>query len=371
MHTSQYSPRSQHADKYVRWLSLEVYAMTPKEDLLMRISGKVQDLCPELDPQILANTLTIAAENFEITRASTELVVYDGDVNEMAFQKFLLCKRVQGCTPSTIDAYSGYLRRAFRDMNCSVLECSPDHIRLLLAKMEMQNHTGAVQRDNTRRILSSFFTWMRREGHRADNPVESVPAIKKQKEKKRAFSDMEMERLRLACENPRETFIIELMLSTGARVSELTGIKMSDFVEKDQVLVHGKGQKDRYVFLNAKAQVAMEKYMEYRRERFGTDDLCPYLIRRDCLTSSKQTDISPVSVNAIEGVVHKIGKRAGVDHVHPHRFRRTCATWALKRGMPVEQVSLMLGHEKIETTQIYLDIGDDSLAIAHKKYITG
>lgn len=207
-----------------------------------------------------------------------------------------------------------------------------------------------------------------------------IDRIKQEKTKKEALTELEIEQLRDATDDEREKFLIELLLSTGCRVSEVVQILVAD-IEGERILVHGKGQKDRYVYLNVKAQLALSNYMKER------SDKNPYLFPRcESVQILKKRGLSQKDMrrwwkneeNVIDGhadkgtieqTTRRIAKRAGVEHANPHKFRRTCATMALRRGMPLEQVSRMLGHEQISTTQIYLDLTEDELALAHKKYV--
>ena len=160
--------------------------------------------------------------------------------------------------------------------------------------------------------------------------------------------------------------MIEILISTGCRVSELCGIRLED-INGDTVTVHGKGNKDRTCYLTAKAQMAIQEYMqsEYYRKRkaYGSE----YLFMRKQFQNNEC--LKPMDKSTIENITRRIGKNAGVKNCHPHRFRRTCATMALERGMPIERVSHMLGHESIETTQIYLDLTEDGMHEAHRKYV--
>ena len=158
--------------------------------------------------------------------------------------------------------------------------------------------------------------------------------------------------------------MIELLLSTSCRVSEVAQILIEE-IDGERILVHGKGEKDRYVYLNAKAQLMLERYMSERKDK------SPYLFPRcrDGWRNPKNIEEGHIDMATIEQMTRKIAKRAGVERANPHKFRRTCATMALRRGMPIEQVSKMLGHEQVSTTQIYLDLTEDELALAHKKYV--
>lgn len=345
--------------------------ITAKENLINEIVAALTDNFPEIGGaesgiRVIHNILAVAMARYNVEETTTDIVVYHGTVNEELIRKFIVCKKVQGRSPKTLQYYQATLKFFFKRVPKSALEVTTDDIRVYLAFREMRDRVSPTMRDNDRRILFTFYTWMRKEGIRLDNPVEAIGSIKKVKKKKKAFSEIEVERLRMACETPREKFLIEFLLSTGCRASEVSQALLSD-IEGDQLVVHGKGAKDRYVFLNAKTQLAMDSYLEWRKQRFGDEDINPHLFRPD--RGGNKHALVPLSVSGIEIVIRNLGKKAGVENTHPHRFRRTCATRALQKGMPIELVSMMLGHNDIATTQIYLDIDEDNLKTAHKKYV--
>lgn len=331
------------------------------------------------------NEVFMVLDPYEITSRSTEIVVTDKDHIALYVKRFLASKKVQGCTDRTVYHYGKELGRFFRDVQMNPEDVKPDDIRRYLAVKQTRNHNSLTTVQNSSRVISSFYAWMVSEDYMSKNPMLKVGIVKKAKTKKEAFADMDIEKIRASCRTSRETAIIELFLSTGCRVSELCGILIAD-IRGDEVVVHGKGQKDRTVYLNAKAQLAVKKYLEER-----SDDN-PYLFPKSSVTAGAGCGamcnklkpsqmpnwysipelVDPIEhqdKSSIESVVRKIGKRAGVSNVHPHRFRRTCATMALRHGMPVELVSKMLGHENIGTTQIYLDIGENELKTAHEKFV--
>lgn len=209
------------------------------------------------------------------------------------------------------------------------------------------------------------------------NPCLRIEQVKEEKKKKTAFTEIDVEKLRLHCISRRQSAIVEMFMSTGCRVSELVQMRVDD-LKGDRIVVHGKGNKDRVVYLNAKAQMAVQQYLLER------SDTNPYLFPKGKPVSVVRMKgkpalwyINPENVekdghtdkSCIESECRRLGRRAGVDRCHPHRFRRTCATFALRRGMPIEQVSKMLGHEEISTTQIYLDLSEEDLLQAHKKFV--
>lgn len=324
--------------------------------------------------------LYMILNNVEITSRCTELAEMQQDRNEMLLKKFLIVKNVKGCTERTLEFYGAEIRKALERMGKTVDDITADDIRLDAAKRLRRDNVSEITVGNEQRCLSSFFSWLYAEELIKKNPMLKVERIKHRKVKKKALTEMEIERLRSAAQGEREKMVIEVLLSTGCRVNELVNIQVRD-IENDRILVLGKGKKERYVYLNARAQLTIENYLQCRK------DTNPYLLPRGGnATDMQRTGMPPdelknwwknpeniqtghMDTNSVESMTRKIAKRAGVERANPHKFRRTCATMALRRGMPIEQVSKMLGHEELSTTQIYLDLTEDELALAHRKYV--
>lgn len=327
--------------------------------------------------------ITIILSNYDVKKRETELAILNEDKNEKYVALFIASKAAGGRTEKTLKAYRNYLTRIFDTIGKDADLITSDDIKLYLAKRLRIDKCTKVSVDNERRSLSTFYGWMLKNEHIAKDPMNKVETMKYSKPKKYAFSDYEVELLRGACRTERETMIIEVLLSTWARVSELVGIRISE-IKDDKLIVHGKGEKDRTVFLNAKAQLAIKRYLEKRK------DTNPYLLPKakdagnvvafckgkkrsrqsnwyelpELVDSSEHSDKSTV-----ESIVRNLGQRAGVENVYPHRFRRTGATFAVKAGMPYMTVSKLLGHANIAVTQVYLDISDEDLENEHGKYV--
>lgn len=316
----------------------------------------------------------------EITSRCTEIAEVQGDRNEMLLKKFLIAKQVKGCTPRTITFYRQCIIAILRQIGKTVDDITADDIRFYMAIRLRRDKVTKTTVANEIRSLSSFFSWLYIEEIIRRNPMLKIDRIKQEKTKKEALTEMEIEKLRSAADGVKEKMLIELLLSTGCRVGEIVQILMTE-IDGDRILVHGKGQKDRYVYLNAKAQLAIERYLSERR------DSNPYLFPKgkdlkaipragisqrdykDWWKDPRNVAEGQMDRSSISAILRKLAKRAGVERANPHKFRRTCATMALRRGMPIEQVSKMLGHESVETTQIYLDLTEDELEQAHKKYV--
>ncbi len=329
----------------------------------------------------IKDRLYILLSAYEITLRTTEIALLEEDRNEYLLKKFIVAKMVKGCTQRTVGYYQKELTGILQQIGKTVDDICADDIRLYLAKRMAVDKVTKVTADNELRCLRTFFQYLITEELVKKNPVARVDRIKAEKTHKEAFTEFEIEQLRDAAADEREAAILELLLSTGCRVSELVGIKREDidYVQK-QILVHGKGEKDRYVYLNARALMAVNKYMKLRK------DDNPYLFASSVdgfiYEKGKGKGYSwwkfPQYVHkerhldreSPSNITNTLGKRAGLTvKCNAHKFRRTCATLALRRGMPIEQVSMMLGHEQIATTQIYLDIGRDELKYAHGKFV--
>ena len=261
-------------------------------------------------------------------------------------------------------------------------DITSEDIRLYMAKRLYQDKVTKTSVGNEIRAMSSFFSYIFNEELIDKNPMQRIEKIKKEKTKKEAFTELELEKMRAELKTNREKAIFEVLLSTGCRVAELVNIKTAE-INGEEILVHGKGEKDRTVYLNAKAQWALNEYLSERsdsspylfpggyyekqflRQKSGNKriKLKEWYKNPNLIDESKHID-----PGTIESTIRNIGKKAGVQ-AHPHKFRRTCATFALRRGMPIEYVSKMLGHEAISTTQIYLDLSEQDLKTAHRKYV--
>ena len=257
------------------------------------------------------------------------------------------------------------MKFVFNRINKNADDVTADDIRYYIAFRQKVDKVASTTAHNEYRVLQSFFQYLTMEEIIQKNPTFKVGRIKNKKTKKEAFTELEIEKLRDVLQDNRERALFEVLLSTGCRVSELSAIKIAD-IDGNRIKILGKGNKERYVYLNVRASLSIEKYLQER------NDTNPYLFCGHYRNPGLASDESHPHLNkgTIEQMIRKMKKRANLEtECYPHKFRRTCATMALRRGMPIEQVSKMLGHESIETTQIYLDLDDSELEAAHKKYV--
>lgn len=313
--------------------------------------------------------------DYTIEPKKAELILYEEGKNDKLIQMFILSKITSGKSERTCHKYDYDIRKFLRFIGKDADQVTAFDIQYYLAT-RMQQVT-MVTVDNEKRSISSFYNFLTRDEFIQKNPMNKIDAIKKPKVERKAFSEMDIEKIRNACMNNRESAMIEFMLSTGCRVSEVCSVKISD-IQQDHLSVVGKGNKQRTVYLNAKAIIAIQKYLNERKD--SSDWLFPSgykfteytpmrSYRENWYKHSDAVIDRPIDKSSFEATVRKIGKRASVPDTHPHRFRRTCATHALRHGMPIEIVSKLLGHSNLETTQIYLDISEKDLEQAHRKYV--
>lgn len=306
-------------------------------------------------PNFSESNIRIVLNDYDISHKSTEIVLANDDKRQKAIQMFIVTKKVEGCTENTIHYYMGTLRRFFNEINQRLEEITADQIRYYLAIRSTRDKLSKTSQDNELRVLKSFFKWCSGEEYIERNPTENIKAVKKEKRMKKPFSETELELIREKAGNKRDRAIVEVLYSTGVRVGELCGMNISD-ITNDEIVVFGKGEKERTVYLNARAKIAIGEYLKTREDN------------ENALFIGKITK-KRLNKGGVERMIRELGKRAGVANCHPHRFRRTAGTIALNRGMPLEQVQQMLGHEDIATTTIYARSEERNVKASHGKYV--
>lgn len=345
----------------------------------------IDEILQNIDPYItdsmaVSNALYICLQQYDIQRKSTELAEYHPEDNEFLIKKFLVAKKVKGCTDRTLKYYASEVKKTLERIGKPVVEISSDDLRLWIAK-RIRDGVSACTIGNEKRALSSFLTYCHGEDIIHKNPMVAIDTMKQKKTQKEAFKDEEIVAMRDQLNTNREKAMFELLLSTGCRITELVNIKIDEIQDDFSILVHGKGQKDRYVYMNAQAKYAYEQYMKERPDE--SIYLFPRMKNINCLRKKgipknnmsswykdkENVDISDhVDQGSVEFIIRKLGRKVGVK-AYPHKFRRTCATNALRNGMPIEMVSRMLGHSNLSTTQIYLDLNDDQMKAMHQRYV--
>ena len=302
----------------------------------------------------LGNVLDIVLHDYKVEHRTEDIVVYDNS-NNSKLKRFIATKRLEGLSETSLEQYYRTINNMFNTISKPLERIDTDDIRYYLSMYQEQRKVSKVTLNNMRRYFSTFFQWCTDEDIICKNPMRRIKAIKQPKTIKEPFSDIEMEKIRQASVTVRDRALIEFLYSTGCRVSEVVNVSLNDidFVH-NSLIVYGKGNKQREVYISDKSMYWLSKYLDQRK-----DNTSYLFIGKGGL---------PLGKGGIESVLRKIGINADVDHVHPHRFRRTIATNLINKGMPVQEVQQMLGHSKLDTTMIYCTVNKDNVKAAHRKY---
>ena len=271
---------------------------------------------------------------------------------------FLTAKEGEGCSPRTIAYYESTIKHMVDAVGKTYTQIESDDLRRYLCDYEATRKAGKVTIDNIRRILSSFFSWLEDEDYIVKSPVRRIHRVKTATVTKDVLSDEELETLRDGCANARDLAIVDMLASTGMRVGELVGLNITDIdLQERECIVTGKGNKQRPVYFDARAKLHLQTYLESR-----SDD-CPALF------VSLDANATRLSIGGVETRLRNLGRGCGVSRVHPHKFRRTLATHAIDKGMPIEQVQKLLGHARIDTTMHYAMVNQNNVKASHRKYL--
>lgn len=328
-----------------------------KEELIETI---MQQMLPYLDNaqmEKLKDTLHYCMHDVEIVTDSSKLPK-PVETNGSLLFKFMSAKRVEGCSVKTLNYYQSVLLKLFSMVPVSVLHMKTEHIRSYLSAYADRTKCSKSNLDNIRRILSSFFTWLEEESYILKNPVRRIHKIKVDKTVKETYSDEAMERMRDECHCLRDLAIIDLLASSGMRVGELVRLNREDIdFDNRECIVFGKGSKERPVYFDARTKIHLKNYLDSR-----TDD-------NPALFVSLLKPYNRLQISGVEIRLRSLGRELGIPKVHPHKFRRTLATKAIDKGMPIEQVQRLLGHTQIDTTMQYAMINQRNVKVSHQKYI--
>lgn len=271
---------------------------------------------------------------------------------------FLTAKGVEGCSPKTIEYYEATLRHMDRSLAKPYTQIESDDLRRYLNDYETKRGSSKVTIDNIRRIMSSFFSWLEDEDYIVKSPVRRIRRIKTAQLAKETLSEEELEALRDACESKRDLAVVDLLASTGMRIGELIRLNVADVnLQERECIVTGKGNKQRPVYFDARAKLHLAEYLETRADN------------NSALFVSLDSKAKRITVGGMELRLRNLGKKVGVSQVHPHKFRRTLATHAIDKGMPIEQVQKLLGHAKIDTTMHYAMVNQNNVKASHRKYL--
>ena len=284
--------------------------------------------------------------------------------NKNLVRQFITAKQIEGCAKRTIEYYLSTLNFFVKTINCSIRAVDTNKIREYLINYQKINNCSNVTLDTVRRILSSFYKWLEEEDFILKSPMKRIHRIKAPTILKPAFSDEQIEVIRkIVAPHRRNIAIIDILLSSGIRVSELVRLNRSSInLNTRTCIVFGKGAKQRETYFDVRTKIELENYLKTRKDKNRA--LFVSLHRK-----SKHGTYTRLTVNSVEKMIREIGHKTEIENVHPHRFRRTMATRAIDKGMPIEQVQVLLGHTKIDTTLRYANVQQANVRYSHQKFI--
>ena len=279
--------------------------------------------------------------------------------NSEFLQRFLEAKKIEGCSERTIQYYRTTVNKLLSKVTQPIRKVTTEDMREYLVDYQRVNNCGKTTIDNVRRNISSFFSWLEEEDYILKSPMRRIHKIRSKKAVKKVITDEEIERLRDGCTCLRDVAMIDLLYSTGIRVGELVRLNVSDinFNERECV-VFGKGDKERRVYFDAKAKIHLQDYLNSRN-----DDNPALFVTLD-------RPFDRLKISGVEIRLRELGRSLNLEKIHPHKFRRTMATRAIDKGMPIEQVQKILGHSQIDTTMQYAIVNQNNVKAAHRKYIS-
>lgn len=272
---------------------------------------------------------------------------------------FISAKRIEGCSERTLSYYKATIEHMLSIIVTPLRQVNTDDLRAYLVEYQLRNNCSKTTVDNIRRNLSSFFSWLEAEDYIIKSPIRRIHKIRTGSKVKETLSEECIERLRDSCLHIRDLAMIDLLYSTGIRVGELVNLNISDInFEERECIVYGKGNKQRKVYFDAKAKVHLKRYLEQRNDY------------NDALFVTLDSTFERLKISGVEIRLRKLGRLALLDQrVHPHKFRRSMATRAIDKGMPIEQVQKLLGHQQIDTTMHYAMVNQSNVKISHRKFI--
>jgi len=324
------------------------------QEIKNEIIQKMLSVLDNAQLEQLSEVLDIAF--FGVTVVSSDKM--EEDSNDKLVNSFISSKRIEGCSEKSLKYYQKTINNMLSAVGKQVKHIDTDDLRKYLTSYQENNNSSRVTIDNIRRILSSFFSWLEEENYIMKSPVRRIHKIKTASTIKDTYTDEALEQMRDDCTDLRDLALIDMLASTGMRVGELVLLNRSDIdFEERECVVLGKGNKERIVYFDARTKLHLKQYLDSR-----TDD-------NEALFVSLKAPYNRLKIGGVEVRIRKIGKRLNIHKAHPHKFRRTLATMAIDKGMPIEQLQQLLGHRRIDTTLQYAMVKQSNVKIAHRKYI--
>lgn len=329
-----------------------------KETIIKEIEQKLLRYLDNAQMEMLHRTLKSCLDNVTFIMQEDSIQDIFEYSNMELIDKFITSKEIEGCSKRTTQYYKSTLVMLENRTDIHFTHMTTDHLRTYLTDYQKINNCSKVSIDNIRRNLSSFFSWLEEENYILKSPMKRIHKIKTDKVIKETLSDESLECLRDSCDNLRDLAIIDLLASTGMRVGELVNINIEDIdFENRECVVFGKGNKERPVYFDARTKIHLKNYLKSR-----TDD-------NPALFVSLDKPFNRLQISGVEIRLRNLGRRLGIHRVHPHKFRRTVATRAIDKGMPIEQVQSLLGHSQIDTTMHYAMVNQNNVKESHRKFV--
>ena len=329
-----------------------------KKTLINQIQTEMSGVLNNAQRQKLSEVLEHCFFNVDVVALGDDNLI-QSESNQTLKEEFLSAKQVEGCSERSVSYYSSTLDNLIKTLEKPFNQIETEDLRVYLSDYQKRNDASKQTIDNIRRILSSFFTWLEDEDYILKSPVRRIHKIKTMKQVKETYSDEALERLRDNCKTIRDLALIDMLASTGMRVGELVKLNRVDvdFVNRECVVL-GKGSKERVVYFDARTKLHLQNYLNSR-----TDE-------NEALFVSLLEPHNRLEIAGVEIMLRKLGRSLDINKVHPHKFRRTLATRAIDKGMPIEQVQKLLGHQKIDTTMEYAIVDQQNVKNSHKKYLS-
>lgn len=324
-----------------------------KNSLIRTINSEMNSYLNNYQLEKLNEILEYNFYNYEVVEIEENKKDFE-DYTEL----FIASKKVEGCSERTLNYYQTTIENMLEEIDKNIKTIDTNDLRGYLTNYQNKNNCSKVTIDNVRRILSSFFSWLEDEDYIIKSPIRRIHKIKTTKIIRETYTDETIEKLRDGCEEIRDLALIDFLSSTGVRVGELVRLNREDInFEERSCIVFGKGSKEREVYFDARTKLHLEKYLSMRKDN------------NPALFVSLLAPYDRLEISGVEIRLRKLGNDLELQRVHPHKFRRTMATKAIDKGMPIEQVQRLLGHAKIDTTLQYAMVNQNNVKISHHKYI--
>lgn len=329
-----------------------------KKTLINQIQMEMSGVLNNAQRQKLSEVLEHCFFNMDVVALDNENFIQSKS-NLILKEEFLSAKQIEGCSLRSISYYGSTLDNLIKNLQKPFNQVETEDLRVYLSEYQKRNNASKQTIDNIRRILSSLFTWLEDEDYILKSPVRRIHKIKTMKQVKETYSDEALERLRDNCKCIRDLAIIDILSSTGMRVGELVKLNRIDvdFVNRECVVL-GKGSKERIVYFDARTKLHLQNYLNSRKDE------------NEALFVSLLEPHNRLEIAGVEIMLRKLGRSLEINKVHPHKFRRTLAIRAIDKGMPIEQVQKLLGHQKIDTTMEYAIVDQQNVKNSHKKYLS-